>query len=195
MIESIILSCVINDQLEKQLDQPDIKTVPVMIYINLLLAMTQTSNVTLIQNIIIAQVLVYASVYDIAKHEVDRYLCFFIMFVGCLGISPEKYLDSMMGLLLLPILLLILNVWSEGHYKKVAMGNGDIYIIAVSGFIFGITEELNSLMIGLSLALVLPLLVGGEKPRKKGMPENANARMALVPYLSIGNIITIITNT
>jgi len=117
-------------------------------------------------------VLILASYLDVITRIIPDWVHLVIMGIGLIDIS---LLDSVLGLILLPLPFFIMAYKSEG-----SIGGGDIKLIGACGFMLG----LNSAYLGVLISLILVIIHQGII---KGKVKDSS--FAFVPYISMGMLI------
>ena len=128
----------------------------------------------LIKGIIFMQILLYASVSDIQKHEVKDFISVLIFITGFIGVTLSDIPMMLFSGLAIGGVLLICAMVSGNR-----LGGADVKLSAACAFLLGFSKSIAGLVIGLFLAIICNIYFSHKKKTKgKAFP--------LVPYLSIG---------
>jgi len=127
-------------------------------------------NASLTKLALFISVLILASYLDVKTRIIPDWVHLVIIGIGLIDIN---LLDSVLGLLVLPIPFFIMAYKSEG-----TMGGGDIKLIGACGFMLG----LNSAYLGVLISLILVIV-------HQGIIKKKDESFAFVPYISVGMLI------
>lgn len=122
--------------------------------------------------VMLCQVLLMASVWDITTHTIPDCFHIFIMMIGLIGFDPSK---SFIGMVVVALPFFISAMISEK-----GMGGGDVKLMGAIGFVIGVKLGIIALALGLLIAIVF------EQYFKIAKNKSTNEPFALVPYLGIG---------
>lgn len=132
----------------------------------------------ILKNLVFILILIYAAYYDYKNRIVlDR---IHLMLIGASILANFSLAESIKGFLLLPVPLII-----PAFLNEHSMGGGDIKIVSAIGFFLGFEKGSIALLIAFSIVIIINMLM-----LKKGIKES----FPLVPYLTIGCIITLFYN-
>lgn len=123
-----------------------------------------------IKNVLFVLVLIYASYCDIKTRIIPDKVHVMILLLGLIQVN---WVDSILGLLLVPLPFLVVALVKEG-----SMGGGDIKLVGACSFFLGFSNGL----VGSSVGLLLVIL------SYKYIKFDFSKNVALVPYLSLGFI-------
>ena len=132
------------------------------------------SILIIIKGLIFAGALIFASYRDIKTRKIPDTVHIIIALAGFINFNP---INSIAGLLLVPLPLLIIALKFEG------VGGGDVKLMAACGFFLGLYGGLVASFIGFMMATIINLVYYKIKHIDKKTP------FALAPYLSIGCLI------
>lgn len=123
--------------------------------------------------LIILPILVLQSIKDIKNNLINGYLNILLLLIGFIKniLINENIKDYLLGLIVIPITLLILN-----YFKKDSIGDGDIEYLSAIGFYIGYINIVISLFISTVLLIIYSLY---KKKRK----------YPFIPFITIGVII------
>lgn len=140
------------------------------------------------QMLLATGLLIYVSCVDIKMHMAPNWIPIALLIVGIPSVVincvkgnniPWILINSFGGLFLGFILLFISSITSKG-----GIGMADVKVTAAAGFILGIESVFLGQLIGLTIAFIY---AGIMLIRKKA---NKKTRIALLPFLSAGIIIS-----
>ena len=123
-----------------------------------------------VANILLCQILLYASVWDIATHTVPDYVHILLAIVGVVGF---EFLPAMVGFIVVGLPLFIAAMVSEDK-----IGGGDVKLMAILGFAIGVNRGFTTLILGLFFAVIFGIYFSRIKKH--------NEPLALIPYFSLG---------
>ena len=120
--------------------------------------------------------LLLISINDIKEKKIPNSLVIAMYLIGVLNILSGRVsnAESIIGLLLLPIILLLVS-----KICNYALGMGDIKLISAIGFVLGFGSQIVILAVGMSLCLIVLAIT-----RKKAI--------FLGPFISFGAFIALI---
>lgn len=135
-------------------------------------------SMKLIQGTIFMLLLLYASVCDIQTHEVKNFVSLVITVTGFIEIEFSQVSGRFLSALVLGGMLFVCAVVSKNR-----LGGADVKLTAACAMVLGLQKSVAGLVVGLALAILCNLCFS-RKPEKKGKA------FPLVPYLSVGFMIT-----
>ncbi len=124
----------------------------------------------------LSSILLYASVYDIRRHEVPNFVSVMVLVLSLVNSQTEDIHSMLFGAVAVFIPLLAVSLMSPDK----AIGGADIKISAASGFLLGASRGLAALVIGLVMSVIIVPIT--RKIRKLPNTEP----YPLVPFLSVG---------
>ena len=133
-------------------------------------------SLTAAKGMILAAILLYASLSDIAKREVPDFVTVMILISAFIGFETAKLPSMILGAAAVFVPQVLVSVLRP----KRAIGGADIKISSALAFMLGIEKGLFALITGLLTGIIAMLIV--RKIRKKTNAEP----FALVPFLSFG---------
>ena len=122
--------------------------------------------------ILLCEILIFASMSDMATHTIPHWTYGAIMLVGLIGFSP---LPALVGMLVTGLPIFITSCVTNGR-----MAGGDVKLVGAIGFAVGAKLGVTALIIGLFLAVVFEYYFIVTKRKSTNEP------FAVVPYLSVG---------
>lgn len=126
----------------------------------------------IIKNILFVAVLIYASYCDIKTRIIPDKVHVMIILLGLIQVS---WLDSILGICLVPLPFLVVALLKEG-----SMGGGDIKLVGACSFFLGFSNGLLGSSVGLAFGILVNMLYFWY------MKLDYTGKVALVPYLGIG---------
>ncbi len=144
--------------------------------VGLILLVVHGISIAAIQGLILCAILLWASVSDIAKHEVPDFITAAILILAFVGFEPANLPSMLIGAAVVFIPQLLVSVLRP----KRAIGGADIKISTALAFLLGAEKEIFALLVGMLLGVIIMLIV--RKIRK----ETNKEPFALVPFLSFG---------
>ncbi len=150
--------------------------------VGLILLVVHGISIAAIQGLILCAILLWASVSDIAKHEVPDFITAAILILAFVGFEPANLPSMLIGAAVVFIPQLLVSVLRP----KRAIGGADIKISTALAFLLGAEKEIFALLVGMLLGVIIMLIV--RKIRK----ETNKEPFALVPFLSFGAMLAFI---
>lgn len=163
----------------------DPKMVPALLtFIGVGLALLLLHGVTLVsvKGMILCIILMWASISDIAKHEVPDFITVSILILAFVEFEPTNLLSMVVGAVIIFVPQLLVSILRPAR----AVGGADIKISAALGFLLGAEKGLFAVIIGLIVAVITILIV------RKIKKEPNKEPFALVPFLSFGAMLAFI---
>ncbi len=132
-----------------------------------------------LKGLLIALVLLYASVQDASTHEADDSLWVMLLLIGFIGITKADIFSMLAGAfaVFVPQMAVVLFL------KSRAFGGADIKISTAAAFCMGFMGGTLGYVIGLLLAVVIRTVY------VKMKKINVNDGFALLPFISVGLMI------
>lgn len=127
-------------------------------------------DASLLKLVMFVGVLMRASYLDVKTRIIPDWIHLLIIGIALIDI---KILDSVLGLLVIPLPFFIMAYKREG-----SIGGGDIKLIGACSFMLG----LSSAYLGVLISLVLVVI-------HQGMIKGKHASFAFVPYIGVGMLI------
>lgn len=128
-----------------------------------------------IKNVLFVVVLIYASYCDIKTRIIPDKVHVMILLLGLIQV---KWLDSILGMLLVPLPFLVVALLKEG-----SMGGGDIKLVGACFFFLGFSDGLFGSSVGLTFGILVNVLYFWY------MKLDYTGKVALVPYLVMGYVL------
>jgi leader peptidase (prepilin peptidase)/N-methyltransferase len=133
-----------------------------------------------IKNVLFVVVLIYASYSDIKTRIIPDKVHMMILLLGLIQVS---WLDSILGMLLVPLPFLAVALLKVG-----SMGGGDIKLVGACSFFLGFSNGLVGSSVGLAFGILVNVLYFWY------IKLDYTGKVALVPYLGIGYVICYINS-
>ena len=162
---------------KNELNEP--KMVPALLSftgVGLILLLLFGTTLTTVKGLMLCMILLYASLSDIAKHEVPDYVPALILVLAFVGFEPANTLSMLIGALVVFLPQLAISMLRPGR----AVGGADIKISTAIAFLLGAEKGIFALLAGLLSGVIVMFIV--RKVRK----ETNKEPFALVPFLSFG---------
>ncbi len=162
----------------------DPKTVPALLaFIGVGLILLLLHGITLIsvKGMILCIILMWASISDIAKHEVPNYIAVSILILAFVGFEPNNLPSMLVGAVALFIPQLVVSLLCPGR----SVGGSDMKISAALGFLLGAEKGLFAVITGLAISVITMAIV------RKIKKESNKEPFALVPFLSFGAMLAV----
>ena len=150
--------------------------------VGLILLLVHGISIAAIQGLILCAILLWASVSDIAKHEVPDFITAAILILAFVGFEPANLPSMLIGAAVVFIPQLLVSVLRP----KRAIGGADIKISTALAFLLGAEKGIFALLVGMLLGVIIMLIV--RRIRK----ETNKEPFALVPFLSFGAMLAFI---
>lgn len=128
----------------------------------------------MIKNVLFVVVLIYASYCDMKTRIIPDKVHVMILLLGLIQVS---WLDSTLGMLLVPLPFLAVALLKDG-----SMGGGDIKLVGACSFFLGFSDGLVGSSVGLAFGILVNVLYIW------CMRLDYSGKFALVPYLGIGYV-------
>ena len=166
-------------------DLNDPKMIPALLtFIGVGLILLLLHGITLIsvKGMILCIILMWASISDIAKHEVPDFITVSILILAFVGFEPNNLPSMLVGAIVLFVPQLVVSMLRPER----AVGGGDMKISAALGFLLGAEKGLFAVITGLTISIISMLIV------RKIEKESNKEPFALVPFLSFGAMLVFI---
>lgn len=147
--------------------------------ITALLFLTGGMSIWTVKGIVMALILLYASVQDLSTHEADDFLWVMLLILAFVGIEAGGVRSMVVGGLVILIPQLAIAISS----KNVDIGGADIKISTAAAVILGFHGGVIGYMLGLVFAIVFQMIYNRIKKRSNQTP------FPLLPFLSTGLMI------
>lgn len=132
-----------------------------------------------VKGIVMALILLYASVQDISTHEADDFLCVMLLILALVNFDKANIWFTVIGGLVVFIPQTLIAMFS----KKGGVGGADIKISTAAALSLSFYGGVLGYMIGLSLSVVGQFVYNKVKKKSNDEP------FALIPYISTGLMI------
>ena len=142
----------------------------------LIVLLVHGASLTAIQGLILCAVLLFASLSDIAKHEVPDFVSAMILILAFVGFEITNLPSMLIGAAVVFLPQLAISVLRPQR----AIGGADIKISTALAFLLGAEKGIFALITGMLAGVIIMLIV--RKIRK----ETNREPFALVPFLSFG---------
>ena len=165
-------------------DLNDPKMIPALLtFIGVGLILLLLHGITLIsvKGMILCIILMWASISDIAKHEVPNHIAVSILILAFVGFEPNKLPSMLVGAVALFIPQLVVSLLFPGR----AVGGSDMKISAALGFLLGAEKGLFAVITGLAISVLFIPIV------RKIKKESNKEPFALVPFLGFGAMLAV----
>ena len=163
----------------------DPKTVPALLTfagVGLILLLLHGVTLVSVKGMILCMILMWASISDIAKHEVPDFTTVSILILAFVGFEPANLPSMIVGAVVLFTPQFVVSILRPAR----AVGGADMKISAALGFLLGAEKGLFAVITGLTISVISMLIV--RKIRKESNKEP----FALVPFLSFGAMLAFI---
>lgn len=144
--------------------------------VGLILLLVHGISLVAIKGLILCMILLWASLSDIAKHEVPDFIYAMILTLAFVGFDPANIPSMLIGAAVVFVPQLLISILRP----KRAIGGADIKISTALAFLLGAEKGIFALLVGLVSGVIIMLIV--RKIRK----ETNKEPFALVPFLSFG---------
>ena len=150
--------------------------------VGLILLLVHGISIATIKGLILCAILLWASLSDIARHEVPDFISVAILILAFVGFEPANLPSMLIGAAVVFIPQLLVSILRP----KRAIGGADIKISTALAFLLGAEKGIFALLVGLISGVIIMLIV--RKIRK----ETNKEPFALVPFLSFGAMLAFI---
>ena len=150
--------------------------------VGLILLLLHGVTLVSVKGMILCMVLMWASISDIAKHEVPDFISAAVLILAFVGFEPAKLPSMIVGAAVLFIPQLAASMLRPAR----AIGGADMKLSAALGFLLEAEKGLFAVITGLTVSVIFVLIV--RKIRKESNKEP----FALVPFLSFGAMLAFI---
>ena len=161
------------------------KIVPALIAftgVGLVLLLMHGVTLVSVKGVILCMILMWASISDIAKHEVPDFITVSILILAFVGSEPANLLSMVVGAVIIFIPQVLISILRPTR----AVGGADIKISASLGFLLGAEKGLFAVIVGPLVAVITMLIV------RKIKKESNKEPFALVPFLSFGAMLAFV---
>lgn len=162
---------------KKELNEP-IMPAALLSYaeLGLIIQLVLGDSLTAIKGLILCAILLWASLSDLAKHEVPDFISAMILILAFVGFDIANLPSMLLGAAVVFLPQLAVSILRP----KRAIGGADIKISTALAFLLGAEKGIFSLLAGMLCGVIVMLIV--RKVRK----ETNREPFALVPFLSFG---------
>lgn len=147
--------------------------------ITALLFLTGGMSIWTVKGIVMALILLYASVQDLSTREADDFLWVMLLILAFVGIEAGGVRSMVLGGLVVLIPQLAIAIFT----KNGGIGGADIKISTAAAVILGFHGGVIGYMLGLVFAIVFQMIYNRIKKRSNQAP------FPLLPFLSTGLMI------
>ena len=147
--------------------------------ITALLFLTGGMSIWTVKGIVMALILLYASVQDLSTHEADDFLWVMLLMLAFVGIEAGGVRSMVLGGLVVFVPQMAIGIFS----KKGGVGGADIKISTAAAVVLGFYGGVIGYMLGLVFAVVFQTIYNRIKKRSNQAP------FPLLPFLSTGLMI------
>ena len=132
-----------------------------------------------VKGLILCMILLWASLSDIARHEVPDFITVMILILAFVGFETGNLPSMLIGASAVFVPQMIVSVIRPGK----AIGGADIKISTVLAFLLGFEKGIFAMLVGMLSGVIFMVIV--RKVRK----EKSKDPFALVPFLSFGALL------
>lgn len=132
-----------------------------------------------VKGLILCMILLWASLSDIARHEVPDFITVMILILAFVGFETGNLPSMLIGASAVFVPQMIVSVIRPGK----AIGGADIKISTALAFLLGFEKGIFAMLVGMLSGVILMVIV--RKVRK----EKSKDPFALVPFLSFGALL------
>ena len=132
-----------------------------------------------VKGLILCMILLWASLSDIARHEVPDFITVMILILAFVGFETGNLPSMLIGASAVFVPQMIVSVIRPGK----AIGGADIKISTALAFLLGFEKGIFAMLIGMLSGVIFMVIV--RKVRK----EKSKDPFALVPFLSFGALL------
>lgn len=147
--------------------------------ITALLFLTGGMSIWTVKGIVMALILLYASVQDLSTREADDFLWVMLLILAFVGIEAGGVRSMVLGGLVVLIPQLAIAIFT----KNGGIGGADIKISTAAAVVLGFHGGVIGYMLGLVFAIVFQMIYNRIKKRSNQAP------FPLLPFLSTGLMI------
>lgn len=173
LLLSLFIGILCDMALKKLISKEEIpKSALITVFITFAFLNINGYSLTALWCILLCQLLLIGSIWDIATHTIPDFLHILIMMVGLIGFEPAP---AFWGMVLVGLPLIVTAIIS-----KKGMGGGDVKLMLAIGFAVGVKIGFTALLFGLFCSVVFEnyFIMVGRKTK--------NEPFALIPYLGFG---------
>lgn len=163
---TLFVGCLIDMSLRYILKKQVPRTVHIGIIVTVVFLYLYGFTSNALRCILLCEFLIVAGVWDATTYEIPNFLHFLIAMVGLIDF---QLIPALLGFIMVPLPFLIAAI------KTNKIGGGDVKLMAVCGFVLGVTDGIWMMILGLFMALLWNTVF---KRGEKSVP--------LVPYLAFG---------
>ena len=165
----------------KELNNPKMYlALPAFVNVEMILLIRFGPTLVAVKGLILCMILLWASLSDIARHEVPDFITVMILILAFVGFEPGNLPSMLIGASAVFVPQMIVSVIRPGK----AIGGADIKISTALAFLLGFEKGILAMLVGMLSGVTF--MVIARKVRK----ENTKDPFALVPFLSFGAIIS-----
>ncbi len=162
---------------KKELNEPVIPAaLTAFAGVGLILLLVHGISLAAIKGLILCAILLWASLSDVAKHEVPDFISVMILILAFVGFDPSNLPSMLIGAAVVFLPQLAVSMLRPGR----AVGGADIKISTALAFLLGAEKGIFTLLVGMLSGVIIMFIV--RKIRK----ETNREPFALVPFLSFG---------
>lgn len=164
----------------KELNNP--KTylaLPAFVNVEMILLIRFGPTLVAVKGLILCMILLWASLSDIARHEVPDSITVMILILAFVGFETGNLPSMLIGASAVFVPQMIVSVIRPGK----AIGGADIKISTALAFLLGFEKGIFAMLIGMLSGVIFMVIV--RKVRK----EKSKDPFALVPFLSFGALL------
>lgn len=132
-----------------------------------------------VKGLILCMILLWASLSDIARHEVPDFITVIILILAFVGFETGNLPSMLIGASAVFVPQMIVSVIRPGK----AIGGADIKISTALAFLLGFEKGIFAMLVGMLSGVIFMVIV--RKVRK----EKSKDPFALVPFLSFGALL------
>lgn len=132
-----------------------------------------------VKGLILCMILLWASLSDIARHEVPDFITVMILILAFVGFETGNLPSMLIGASAVFVPQMIVSVIRPGK----AIGGADIKISTALAFLLGFEKGILAMLVGMLSGVIFMVIV--RKVRK----EKSKDPFALVPFLSFGALL------
>ena len=164
----------------KELNNPKMYlALPAFVNVEMILLIRFGPTLVAVKGLILCMILLWASLSDIARHEVPDFITVMILILAFVGFETGNLPSMLIGASAVFVPQMIVSVIRPGK----AIGGADIKISTALAFLLGFEKGIFAMLIGMLSGVIFMVIV--RKVRK----EKSKDPFALVPFLSFGALL------